>query len=68
MLSAGLLIVLNWCLIGGGGWPNAPDGPYAWGYCFVTERDKSNNYCEISKAPCASGKSYYGRGPLQLTQ
>ncbi|KAG5069628.1 hypothetical protein JHK85_002005 [Glycine max] len=52
---------------GGGGWPNAPDGPYAWGYCFVTERDKSNNYCEISKAPCASGKSYYGRGPLQLT-
>ncbi|KAK7367222.1 hypothetical protein VNO80_09231 [Phaseolus coccineus] len=49
-----------------GGAPTSPDGPYAWGYCFVTERDKSNNYCD-GKAPCTPGKSYYGRGPLQLT-
>ncbi|KAI7979338.1 Basic endochitinase [Camellia lanceoleosa] len=21
-----------------GGWPTAPDGPYAWGYCFVKEQ------------------------------
>jgi chitinase len=20
-----------------GGWPTAPDGPYAWGLCFITE-------------------------------
>ncbi|CAJ1930613.1 unnamed protein product [Sphenostylis stenocarpa] len=49
---------------GGGGSP--PDGPYAWGYCFVTERDKSKQYCD-GVGPCALGKSYYGRGPLQLT-
>jgi len=50
-----------------GGAPTSPDGPYAWGYCFVTERDKSNRYCDGS-APCPAGKSYYGRGPIQLTQ
>lgn len=21
-----------------GGWPSAPDGPYAWGYCFLTNK------------------------------
>ncbi|XP_047166170.1 endochitinase-like [Vigna umbellata] len=49
-----------------GGAPTSPDGPYAWGYCFVTERDKSNRYCDGS-APCPAGKSYHGRGPIQLT-
>jgi len=50
-----------------GGAATSPDGPYAWGYCFVTERDKSNRYCDGS-GPCSAGKSYYGRGPIQLTQ
>uniref|UniRef100_A0A453TAY4 chitinase n=1 Tax=Aegilops tauschii subsp. strangulata TaxID=200361 RepID=A0A453TAY4_AEGTS len=34
-----------------GGWATAPDGAFAWGYCFKQER----------------GKSYYGRGPIQLS-
>ncbi|KAM7516051.1 hypothetical protein LguiA_005634 [Lonicera macranthoides] len=36
------------------GWPTAPDGPFAWGYCFVREGSQS-------------GPGYYGRGPIQLT-
>nr|XP_023885416.1 endochitinase-like [Quercus suber]POE69614.1 endochitinase [Quercus suber] len=50
---------------GGGGWANAPDGPYAWGYCFVREGTKET-HCN-DKAPCPPGKQYYGRGPIQLT-
>lgn len=51
-----------------GGWPSAPDGPYAWGYCFLKERNPSSNYCApSSRYPCAPGKSYYGRGPIQLS-
>lgn len=34
-----------------GGWSAAPDGPYAWGYCF-----------KESKSP----DKYHGRGPIQL--
>ncbi|KAM7516050.1 hypothetical protein LguiA_005633 [Lonicera macranthoides] len=37
-----------------GGWENAPDGPFAWGYCFITEGRQS-------------GPGFYGRGPIQLT-
>ncbi|WVZ21378.1 hypothetical protein V8G54_008700 [Vigna mungo] len=37
-----------------GGWPSAPDGPYAWGYCFLRERNPS-------------GQQYYGRGPIQIS-
>nr|AAP35270.1 hevein-like antimicrobial peptide [Euonymus europaeus] len=47
-----------------GGRPSAPDGPYAWGYCFVKERNPPSKYCDTI-TPCP--KSYYGRGPLQLT-
>ncbi|XP_062086748.1 probable inactive chitinase-like protein LaCIC [Humulus lupulus] len=51
-----------------GGWPTAPDGPYSWGYCFVRERDPPSNYCEPRPSyPCASGRQYYGRGPMQLS-
>ena len=50
-----------------GGSPGAPDGPYAWGYCFVRQKDK-NLICEPQKGPCPPGKVYYGRGPIQLTQ
>jgi hypothetical protein len=31
-----------------GGWASAPDGPYAWGYCFITENNKAD-YCSPSK-------------------
>ncbi|XWS35324.1 hypothetical protein CRYUN_Cryun21dG0116200 [Craigia yunnanensis] len=37
-------------------------------FCFTEENDKSNRYCDASpQYPCAPGKSYYGRGPIQLT-
>nr|AAM77665.1 chitinase KBchit5-3-1 [Leucaena leucocephala] len=51
-----------------GGWPSAPDGPYAWGYCFKQERNPPSAYCQpSSQYPCAPGKQYYGRGPMQLS-
>nr|CAD1821285.1 unnamed protein product [Ananas comosus var. bracteatus] len=51
-----------------GGWATAPDGPYAWGYCFVEEVDPRSNYCSPSvQWPCAPGKKYFGRGPIQLS-
>ncbi|KAI5418797.1 endochitinase precursor [Lathyrus oleraceus] len=50
-----------------GGWPTAPDGPYAWGYCFVSEQNTQEVYCSPKDWPCAPGKKYYGRGPIQLT-
>eukprot|EP00253_Pinus_taeda_P002839 PITA_02839 len=52
-----------------GGWQTAPDGPYAWGYCFKEEQGTPPPvYCQASSQwPCVSGKSYYGRGPIQLT-
>ncbi|KAI9124067.1 hypothetical protein K1719_005367 [Acacia pycnantha] len=51
-----------------GGWATAPDGPYAWGYCFKQERTPSSDYCSPStQYPCAQGKQYYGRGPIQLS-
>ena len=59
------MVIWLFC-IGGGGWASAPDGPYAWGYCFVRET-KMETYCD-GKAPCPPGKQYYGRGPIQLTQ
>nr|BAA82810.1 basic endochitinase [Arabidopsis thaliana] len=51
-----------------GGWATAPDGPYSWGYCFKQEQNPASDYCEPSATwPCASGKRYYGRGPMQLS-
>ncbi|TXG72772.1 hypothetical protein EZV62_001351 [Acer yangbiense] len=38
--------------------------------CFVEENDKSNNYCGDQgnpPYPCAPGKFYYGRGPIQIS-
>ncbi|KAA0025616.1 endochitinase-like [Cucumis melo var. makuwa] len=50
-----------------GGWATAPDGPYAWGYCFVRQQYQST-YCSPSwDWPCASGQQYYGRGPIQIS-
>ncbi|PNX57640.1 class I chitinase, partial [Trifolium pratense] len=54
-----------------GGWPSAPDGPYAWGYCFINEQgveSTTDNFCTSADWPCVPGKRYYGRGPIQLTQ
>jgi chitinase len=52
-----------------GGWPTAPEGPYAWGLYFIEEQNPQSQYCDLSNStyPCAPGKSYYGRGPIQLS-
>ncbi|XP_026416822.1 endochitinase [Papaver somniferum] len=51
-----------------GGWATAPGGPYSWGYCFIQERSPTSIYCQSgTQWPCASGKSYYGRGPIQIS-
>ncbi|KAF5177422.1 Endochitinase [Thalictrum thalictroides] len=52
-----------------GGWPTAPDGPYAWGYCFIRERgDNPGEYCRPdAQWPCAPNRRYFGRGPMQLS-
>ena len=47
------------------GWASAPNGPYAWKYCFIKEKKMETN-CD-NKAPCPPCKQYYGRGPIQLT-
>lgn len=51
-----------------GGWPTAPDGPFSWGYCFKQERNPPSDYCEPRPQwPCAPGKKYFGRGPIQIS-
>ena len=56
-----------------GGWASAPDGPYAWGLCWINEGatvDASQlpDYCAAStQYPCQPGKKYFGRGPIQLS-
>lgn len=56
-----------------GGWPAAPDGPAAWGLYFTQEVGCENGactgYCDANNVqyPCAPGKTYHGRGPIQLS-
>ncbi|XWS76736.1 hypothetical protein CRYUN_Cryun01aG0203400 [Craigia yunnanensis] len=52
-----------------GGWATAPDGPYVWGLCFKEEMNLPSNYCDSTNTqwPCYPGKSYHGRGPIQLS-
>jgi chitinase len=54
-----------------GGWPDAPGGPYVWGLYFKEEvgcEGGCPGYCvSTPDAPCAPGKSYHGRGPIQLS-
>ncbi|WOK96054.1 chitinase 10 [Canna indica] len=52
-----------------GGWATAPDGPYAWGLCFKEEINPQSDYCDSTQKrwPCYPGKSYHGRGPIQLS-
>jgi hypothetical protein len=52
-----------------GGWATAPDGPNAWGLCFKEEIKPASDYCDANNTmwPCVPGKSYHGRGPIQLS-
>jgi chitinase len=56
-----------------GGWPAAPGGPEAWGLFFIEEvgceGGACSAYCDSSSTqyPCAPGKTYHGRGPIQLS-
>jgi hypothetical protein len=52
-----------------GGWAAAPDGPYMWGLCFKDEISPQSSYCDATDKqwPCYPGKSYNGRGPIQLS-
>lgn len=56
-----------------GGWPTAPGGQYAWGLYFREEQgyEGTNNigYRDETNTmyPPAPGKSYHGRGPIQLS-
>jgi len=56
-----------------GGWPTAPGGPQSWGLCFKEEVGCAPNlctqYCDMTSTqyPCAPGKTYHGRGPMQLS-
>nr|AAT09426.1 putative class IV chitanase [Picea abies] len=38
------------------------------GLCYINEKNPPMKYCQSSSTwPCTSGKSYHGRGPLQLS-
>ena len=54
-----------------GGWIEAPGGYFKWGLYFIEEMEDStkNKYADLSKLnyPPVPGKSYYGRGPKQLS-
>ncbi|RLN24554.1 chitinase 10 [Panicum miliaceum] len=52
-----------------GGWATAPDGEYSWGLCFKEEISPASDYCDATDAqwPCYPGRSYHGRGPIQLS-
>jgi chitodextrinase len=56
-----------------GGWPTAPGGPYAWGLYFREEvgYEGTTNIGYVdgtnTEYPPAAGKSYHGRGPVQLS-
>ncbi|HVB02593.1 MAG TPA: chitinase [Chitinophagaceae bacterium] len=55
-----------------GGWADAPGGYYKWGFYFLQEQDCPNGcptYADQhnKQFPPIPGKSYQGRGPLQLS-
>lgn len=50
-----------------GGWPTAPDGPHAWGYCFKEEANIGTFCVPSQQWPCVAGRSYHGRGPMQIS-
>ena len=54
-----------------GGWADAAGGYFKWGLYFVEEKQDNgiNNYADSTKKnyPPVEGKSYFGRGPKQLS-
>lgn len=56
-----------------GGWANAKGGTFAWGLFFTEEQACKDGHCTVyntagtSKYQPVEGKSYYGRGPMQLS-
>jgi len=56
-----------------GGWDSAPGGRSAWGLYYIEEVGCENGgctqYCDPSNTryPCVPGKTYHGRGPIQLS-
>ena len=55
-----------------GGWDEAPGGRFAWGLYFLEERgcEKGcDHYTDTTrkKFPPVPGRSYHGRGPMQLS-
>lgn len=55
-----------------GGWEEAPGGMYQWGLYYIQEKGFPNNrfnYSDTSKKKWlpVAGKSYHGRGPMQLS-
>lgn len=55
-----------------GGWATAPGGYEAWGLCFVEEAGYVNGGIGYTTSndpdyQAVSGKSYHGRGPIQLS-
>ena len=53
-----------------GGWDEAPGGYFKWGLYFLKETSATkNDYADYTKKnyPPVKGKSYYGRGPKQLS-
>jgi hypothetical protein len=56
-----------------GGWAAAPGGPEAWGLYFIEEvgceEGSCTQYCDAASIdyPCQPGKTYHGRGPIQLS-
>ncbi len=55
------------------GWPESDGGPYVWGLAYVEEQACKDGSCSqyntagTSKYQPVQGKSYYGRGPMQLS-
>jgi chitinase len=55
------------------GWSGAKGGPYLWGLVYTEEQACKDGHCTqyntggASPYKPAEGKSYFGRGPLQLT-
>lgn len=54
-----------------GGWKDAEGGYFKWGLYFIEEQQsgRQNNYVDTTKKsyPAVNGKSYFGRGPKQLS-
>ncbi|KAA3474577.1 endochitinase 2 [Gossypium australe] len=45
-----------------GGWPSAPDGPYAWGYCYIREQNNLGAYCSPGVWSCPLGRFNFNYG------